>query len=127
MIRTTTRLAGFVVLAGIGILSTPALAQLGQIGPAGQRALDNSRAGAVAFRAPGNLVSAGVARLQTATALAQAPITITATGPQFSARAQLLAESIRIVFEQLNQAFTLFNNLLLARAGRTPQLPTASP
>lgn len=105
------------------LLVSPAEAQIGTIGPAGQSALTNSSAGAVAFRAPGNLVIAGVARLQQQTALAQAPIEITETTPAFSIRTQLLVDSINIIFDQLNQAISLFSNLLLARAGLPPNIP----
>lgn len=96
---------------------------MAQIGPPGQSAADNNRAGAVALRAPGNMVIAGVARLQQQTNLAQAPITITETGREISIRKQLLIDSINIIFEQVNDALSLFGNLLLLRAGRTPTIP----
>ncbi len=107
----------FVVLCFCG---SPALAQ---IGPPGQSAADNSRAGAVGLRAPGNMVIAGVARLQQQTRLAQAPITITEAAREISIRKQLLIDSINIIFEQVNDALSLFGNLLLLRAGRTPTIP----
>ncbi|MBU0717802.1 MAG: hypothetical protein KJ749_06090 [Planctomycetes bacterium] len=109
-----TEKAAWILAMGVLIafgLGTPASAQ---VLTTGQSALDN--VAAAGARAPGNMVSAGVARAQEA---ANAPrgITITEVAPTTSIRAQALAQSLGIVFDQLNQAITLFANLLLARAG----------
>ncbi len=89
----------------------------------GQSALDNSRGGAIAARAPGNMVNAGLARA-TAFAASGVNIEITQTARETSIWAQALADSIATVFNQLNQGIFLFHNLLLARAGRPPVIPT---
>ena len=84
---------------------------------------ENASPGAVALRAPGNMVRAGVARAQEFARTAAAGVEITQV-ERPSVWAQALAESIATVFNQLNTGIVLFQNLLPARAGRPPVLPT---
>lgn len=83
----------------------------------------SSGGAAAGFRAPGNMVSNGVARAKGFTPNPLAIIEITETEPTTSLRAQLLADSISIIFQQVNNAIYVFNNLIRARGG----LPLAAP
>ncbi len=94
-----------------------------QLSPPGQSARENARGGAVAALAPGNLVVTGVAQALQAADIARAGVDIVATERPTSIGDQLLAETIRIVFDQLNQAIVLFENVLRARAGRQLVIP----
>lgn len=115
-----TRSLRTAILAGLFICTA---------GPAwGQTLIDggtaraNVRSGAVRERAPGLRVNDGIFRH-----LAFPPQTeITEPAPdEDAARIFLLTESIEILFDQLNEAISLFRNLLLARAGRPPVTSTA--
>ncbi len=88
--------------------------------PTGQTAADNSRAGSVAARDPGNMVIAGVAQTLAAADAGRAGVVITATSRPTSVRAGLLAESIQLLFSQLTEAIELVHVLLLARNGGPP-------
>ncbi len=88
----------------------------------GGRARDNLRS--AAGRAPGNMVSAGVGRALAHANSFWAPVQITETSRPSTARALFVADAIEILFGQLNDAIMLFQNLLLARAGRTPVIPS---
>lgn len=89
-----------------------------------QTALDNvSGAGG---RAPGNMVSAGVAQTIDFGNRAFAGTVITEAAPGTSIRAETIAASLNILFEQLNLAIVAFHNLLRARAGLSPVLPAFS-
>lgn len=82
-----------------------------------QTALDN--AGAAGARAPGIMVGAGVAQ---AVSFGNHVTVITEQGAQTSPRAETIAASLQILFDQLNQALLLFHNLILAQAGRPPEI-----
>ena len=97
----------------------------GQVITNGQNPLDN--AAAAGARAPGNMVAAGVAQAFGIHDDARAGHEITETETPTSVRAQALADSIAILFEQLNQAITAFHNLLLLRGGRTPTITGVMP
>jgi len=115
---TVSFFTGLVVLS----LSTPAFAQV--MAP-GMTPLEAVSSGAVRSRAPGNMVTAGVAAALALADAARGGVEITETACPTSIRAQLLADSIAAVFEQLNQLLVGFTNLLLARAGlTTPASPT---
>jgi hypothetical protein len=92
----------------------------GQNNVAGNTALENARAGSVRGRAPGNIVTAGVARAQNAANFARGGVEITETSRPVHWRVDFLVEAINIVFEQVNQAIALFANLLAVRAGGEP-------
>lgn len=92
----------------------------------GQHASDNVSPGAIAARAPGNMVGAGVGRAQAAADFARGGIEITETSRPTSPRAVFLSKAIKIIFDQLNSALLLFENLLRLRAGQPP-LDTAAP
>ncbi len=111
--------AGAVLLAFCGLPVA-----YGQVSPPGRSAQENASSGAVASRAPGNLVTAGVARTLQAADLARAGVEITETERPTSIGDQLLADSIEIVFSQLNQAIVLLENLFLAQVGQPPVIPT---
>lgn len=112
--------AGAVVLA---FCSLPVAR--GQVSPPGQSARDNSRSGAVASRSPGNLVIAGLARTIEAANLARAGVEIIETERSTSIGDQLLADSITIIFDQLNLAIVLLENLFRAQEGQPPVIPTS--
>ena len=78
--------------------------------PSGQSAADSVRS--VGARAPGNMVRAGVAQALNFGNAARAGIQITETSLVTSIRAQALADSIGIIFQQINEALVLFHNLL---------------
>lgn len=106
----------FVVVVCCG---APAFAQ---VIISGQTALDN--AAAAGARAPGRMVNQGLAQARAAAVAGRAPINITAQ-PTPSLHAQILSDSIRLIFQQINQAVLLLQNLVLARAGRPPVLPSS--
>ena len=86
----------------------------------GQNPLDN--AAAAGARAPGDMVGAGLAQAFIIHDDARAGPDITETERPTSVRAQALADSIAILFEQLNQAIVAFHNLLLLRGGSSPSV-----
>lgn len=121
------------LLAGIafpGLAASTAVAQIAQIDPSIQLAMPGQTAAenvsAVAARSPGNLVSAGVAQALHAADIARGGVEIIETESQSSIGDQLLADSITIVFDQLNQAIAMFESLLRLRAGRSVIAPGAS-
>ena len=86
-----------------------------------QTALDN--AADAGSRSPGNMVTAGVAQHQ---AFGGHVTVITESGPPVPEPfPQIIAASLEALFDQLNEALLLFHNLILARAGRPPAIPTA--
>lgn len=123
MIRGKHAIAVLIVLSILAL--TPG--GYAQSFPSGQTAADNARAGSVRLRDPGNMVNAGVAAAIDFSNNAQAPIEIVVTSLPTSIRAQLIADSLQIVFDELNQAIVLFHNLLLARAGKPPIIPIVTP
>lgn len=92
-----------------------------------QNPLRNVSAGALAGRSPGNLVSAGVARTLAAADFGRSIIEITEEPPGPDPKATLLADAIKTVFDQLNQALLLFENVLRIRAGLPPRVPIDIP
>jgi len=93
----------------------------------GQHASDNVNAGALSGWAPGDMVSAGVARAQTAANFAHGGIDITATSRPTSPRAVFLSDAVKIIFDQLNSALLLLENALRLRAGLPPLVPSVIP
>lgn len=120
MNRAKTWLASAVAVGTVFAWSLPALSQ---VIINGQHASDNVSGGAVALRAPGNMVNAGVIRAQEAAAFARGGIEIVETSRPPSPRAVFLADAIKIIFDQLNSAILLFDNLLRLRAGTPPVVP----
>ena len=86
----------------------------------GYTPLDNIRAGALADRSPGSMVSDGVDRAMEAAWFARNGIEITETESSTSVTAQVTTQVMATVFDQINLAIVAFHNLLLARAGRAP-------
>lgn len=82
-----------------------------------QTAAENARGGAVRGRAPGDMVSAGVARAIEFANAARAGVQITEVAPVSSFRTDAMVASITALFEELNQAMLIIGNLLLARSG----------
>ncbi len=121
MIRSYNRLGipCLAVLLSV-ILDVPANAQL--IEP-GRTALEASSGGAVRNRAPGNMVSVGVAAAFDAADAARAGIQISEAPPPTSIRSQALADCLDIVFGQLNTMLALLDNVLQARLGATISIP----
>lgn len=91
-----------------------------QVITSGQNPLDN--AAAAGARAPGDMVIAGVAQAAAFANAGRAGVEITETTRPTSVRAQALADSIAILFEQLNQAIAAFQSLLLLRSGSSPSV-----
>lgn len=89
----------------------------------GQHPFDNVSGGAVAARAPGNMVNAGVGRAQAAADFARGGIDIVETSRPMSPRAVFLVDAIEIIFEQLNRTLLYLGNILLQRAGLPPLVP----
>ena len=89
----------------------------------GQHASDNVTGGALAARAPGNMVNAGVGRAQAAANFARGGIEIVETSRPMSPRAVFLVDAIEIIFEQLNRTLLSLGNILLQRAGLPPLVP----
>jgi len=85
--------------------------------------LDNVSAGALSARSPGNMVSAGVARSLAAADFARSPVEITETSTPVSPRVVFLVDAVEIIFEQIDRAILLFENLLRLRGGLAPALP----
>ncbi len=121
LMRTIGR-PGVVSLVAVAAFSTaPAV---GQTPLAGQTALQNVNAGALAARAPGNMVIAGVARAIEAANFFRAPIIITETSRETSAKAVFLVDAIEILLQQINTVLFFFEDLLLRRAGYDSILPS---
>jgi len=99
------------------LVSSLAAPSSGQLAPGGRTALEAARGGAVRSRAPGNMVSAGVAAAITFSDAARAGLEITATSRETSIRDQAIADSIDIIFEQLNTLLVFLDAALQARAG----------
>ncbi|MFQ5414128.1 MAG: hypothetical protein ACE5E6_06680 [Phycisphaerae bacterium] len=90
----------------------------------GRSALVNVSGGAVRARAPGNMVAAGIGRLQSARDSARS-ITITEPAPTaLSPRNQFYVSALETIFEQLNLAIVALHNAFLLRAGEPPVIPT---
>jgi hypothetical protein len=73
------------------------------------------------------MVSAGVARTLIKANEGRGIIEITEEPPAPDPKATFLIEAIESVFEQINQAILLFENLLRARAGLPPRVPIDLP
>ena len=93
----------------------------------GQHASDNVNGGALAARAPGNMVSAGVGRAIAAGNFARGGIDITATSRPTPIHAVFLSNAAKIIFDKLNSALLLFENALRLRAGLPPLVPQVTP
>jgi hypothetical protein len=126
------RLIGLTGRLGLALAVICAIASTAaaQFPVSGRTALENARGSAIRnpeARTPGNLVQEGVARAREFGRGADIGVDVTETSRPPSLRAQILAESIEIVFDQLNTAITLFHNLILARGGRSPRLSSPIP
>ncbi len=89
----------------------------------GATALDNASLGEVALRAPGRMVTAGLARaIDRADSFRVRP-QITETARPASITAQALPEAIDTFFGELNQFLFFIFNRLLEREGLPPLLP----
>ncbi len=88
--------------------------------PGGSR--ENTRAGAMATRAPGNMVADGLGRLTDVRPRPLQTIEITETR-QTSARNEVIAEGIQDIFDDLNAMIVALNNAMRLRAGFSPMLP----
>ncbi|MFH1109203.1 MAG: hypothetical protein V1790_08425 [Planctomycetota bacterium] len=93
----------------------------------GQHASDNVNGGALSGWSPGNMVNAGVARAQAAANFARGGIEITATSRPTPPRAVFLSDALKIIFDQLNSALLLLENVLRLRAGLPPLVPQVTP
>ncbi|UCE61042.1 MAG: hypothetical protein JSU63_04680 [Phycisphaerales bacterium] len=120
MIRLNSKLGTSFLAAALPVLLySSASAQL--IEP-GRTALEAARGGAVRYRAPGNMVSAGVAATLAAADAARAGVRISETWRPTPVRSQALADCLNIVFTQLNTMLALLDEVLLARAGASSSL-----
>lgn len=109
-----------VAVAVVAVLTIGAVDALAQVG-ANQVVRQNASGGAIRERAPGQLVQAGIARaVETNNAFLAGVEIVDEYEP--SLRAQVISESLQVVFQQVNNAIAAFHNLLLARAGRTPNV-----
>lgn len=112
---------GLGIVAAFGFTCPTAQAQQ-ELDGGGRTALENARGGEVRRRSPGNMVQAGVAQAEMFGRGAAIGVDVTDTEEPPSIFAELLAESITFLFEQVNEAIDMFTNLLLLRAGESPDL-----
>ncbi len=110
-------------LAMAGVLHGSAYAQFAE--PGSLAVERNSKQGAVAARAPGRMVSDGVARATEAKNRLLTRPEITEDGSdQLSPLGQARVESLQIMFQSLNFLIGSLHNVMLAQAGRPPvQIP----
>ena len=80
--------------------------------------------GSAGFRAPGNMVSSGIGRAASLmpNPLAHPQITETASA---SLRTQVIVANLETFFQTLNTAIVALHNVILARAGRSPVIPSS--
>jgi len=116
-------------LLALAVAPTGALAQLAPEFPPGINTEQNARRNVLTSgaRAPGTMVNAGVVRTLAAANAAQRIIEITEEPPGPDPKATFLIAAIETVFEQLNRAILLFENVLRARAGLPPRVPIDLP
>jgi len=119
------------LFATLAVLGSFSAATYGQTTPsepttvAGFTAQENANGGAVRARAPGHLVSAGIARQQEAIDLPGLGFRVTEGQDEEGGPFQdFLVQAVEEIFTNL---ITPFVNLLLIRAGGTPELPTNLP
>jgi len=131
MKRGRTRFVWAVAVAAVFAWSAVARAQTTSSAPGtpglGQHASDNVSGGALAARSPGNMVNAGVARVQQAANFARGGIDIVETTIPTSPGDVFLADAIEILFEQLNSTLLYLGNILLQRAGLPSLTPQVTP
>lgn len=115
------------IAAIVVAVAAPAQAQLagGDTIQSPQAVWNNSNAGAVAQRSPGNMVAAGVARAQLTNRSASPHIQITETGGELSPGKMFLIDAIGIIFSDLNLAIVAIHNVILAQAGEPPVIPAS--
>jgi hypothetical protein len=87
---------------------------------------------ALALRLPGTMIDAGIQRHVDARNTFFTHPTITEVGREAPLVTQAYAESLRIVFQGLEDAITALQNVILIRGGRTPtalpdQIPSYAP
>jgi len=99
---------------------------LAQSPPTGQTAAQNSHAGSVHNRAPGLLVSAGVARAMEFANRGRAGVEIVETELPLTPHQQVLITTLETAFDELNQALLALRALLLARAGAPVAVPSST-
>ncbi len=109
----------------VGFVSLLAFTSVGQAQEIlGGTAADNVSGGALAARAPGRMVNAGIGRSVGFAEFARSVPNITdLDSGELSPRQMFLVDAIDIVFDQLNLAILGFHNLFLARAGEPPYIP----
>lgn len=94
---------------------------------AGRTALENSTVGAVGLRAPGEMVTSGVARASMRIAHPRIGVDVQLTSEPPNAGDLFLTEAIQIIFGNLNLAINLFENAIRAQAGLPAVLPPLFP
>ncbi|MBI4718216.1 MAG: hypothetical protein HY763_10455 [Planctomycetes bacterium] len=111
-------------VTAMGLLALGAVspAAWGQSAFTGQTAAQNTRGGAVRSRAPGHMVSDGVARAIEFGNRAFAGVEITETEIPSSGRAQVLAAQITDLFDALNAGIQALGELIIQRAGGSSTL-----
>lgn len=119
----TQRCRWLAPLVGACVVVTPMTSTPAQTIIDGPTAADNAGPGPVALRAPGRMVTAGLARALERAATFRARPQITETSRPPSIPAQALPVAIDTFFGELNQFLFFIFNRLLAREG----LPSLSP
>ena len=131
MMRVRARSVWAVAVAAVLVWNTVARAQTTPATPGtpglGQHPFDNVSFGALAARSPGNMVSAGLARVREAADFARGGIEIVETTVPTSPGDVFLADAIEIIFDQLKSVILLFENVLRLRAGLPPLVPQVTP
>ncbi len=85
---------------------------------------NNLGGGALAERAPGNMVSAGIARANAFQGRAFSRPNITAREDEPDLGTALRIQAIQALFDNLNAVLLAFNNVLRAEGGLSPYIPT---
>jgi len=80
--------------------------------------------GSAGFRAPGNMVASGIGRADAMMPNPLAPTQITETA-SVSLRTQVIVANLETFFQTLNTAVVALHNIILARAGRSPVIPSS--
>jgi len=123
MIHSRKTLATWVaVLIVGGGLTSPVIGQMTE----GGTAFDNLQT--VGARAPGNMVTAGVARALETVVFPFGGVTITESSRPQSPKATFFVDAINAIFDQVDTLVLFFDNLLRARAGlplTLPNIPSA--
>ncbi len=114
MIKHRTPMVPVLVLAAISLFTEPVF---GQAIAGAQTALEAVSGGVVRSRAPGIMVSVGVAQAISFADAARAGVVITETSRPTSRLTDLIVETLEDMFEQLNLLIIGFSAALHERAG----------